>query len=59
MVISLEERRAARETEKVFHMIDALGAELQRQGVAEVLTVSGFDLAALAGVALRTNADKR
>jgi hypothetical protein len=38
-------------------MIEVLGDELQRQGVADYLTVKGFDLTALAKVALRA-ADK-
>jgi hypothetical protein len=36
-------------------MIEILGAELQRQGVTEVLTLNGFDLAALARVAVKAS----
>jgi hypothetical protein len=55
-VVSFAERVAEREPEKVFNMIEALGAELQRQGVAEILTTQGFDLTSLARAALRVTA---
>jgi len=51
-VIRLNPPGKAVETARLFRMIEALGAELGRQDVAEYLTVKGFDLTALARVAI-------
>lgn len=45
----------AAETARLFKMIEVLAEELGRQGVADVLAINGFDLTALARVAVAAN----